>query len=147
MRGLKLKGVVEEDFPAVQPENPLREYFSGFPSPAEDFREGGLDLNRLLVSHPSATFFARVEGDEFHNDCIDEDDLLIIDRSIKPYHGCMAVCVVNEEFTLRKVYKKGEVITLVTLDGKNGIELKKGDESVWGVVSYWIKNARHVRAL
>lgn len=112
MRGLKLKAVSEADFLPVQPENPLREYFSGFPSPAEDFREGGLDLNRLLVSHPSATFFARVAGDEFHEDCIDEDDLLIINRSVKPYHGCMAVCVVNEEFTLRKVRKKGDVVTL-----------------------------------
>ncbi len=86
---------------------------AGFPSPAEDYSEGTLDLNRLVVRHPEATFFARVEGDSMKDEGIGEGDILVVDKAVAPYDGCLAVACVDGEFTLKRVRMEPGRILLV----------------------------------
>ncbi len=76
---------------------------AGFPSPADDFLDSPLDLNRELVHNPASTFFVRVSGDSMAGDGIGDGDLLIVDRSIAPGDGCIAVCYIDGEFTVKRV--------------------------------------------
>lgn len=63
---------------------------AGFPSPADDHLDPPLDLNRELVRNPGATFFARVAGDSMQDDGIADGDLLVVDKSLEAYDGCVA---------------------------------------------------------
>ena len=74
---------------------------AGFPSPAQDYMGGGIDLNKELVHHPEATFFARVTGDSMVEADVNEGDVLVIDKSLHAGEGDMAVCFVDGEFTLK----------------------------------------------
>lgn len=74
---------------------------AGFPSPAQDYMHEGLDLNRELVRHPAATFYGRVVGDSMVDAGVDEGDILVIDKSLEPKEGDMAVCFVDGEFALK----------------------------------------------
>lgn len=114
---------------------------AGFPSPADDFLEGSLDLNRLVVRHPEATFFARVEGDSMLGEGIAEDDLLVVDKAVEPYDGCLAVAYVDGAFTLKRVRIEPHRILLVPANPKyRTIEVSPEDEfAVWGVVKWILK--------
>lgn len=114
---------------------------AGFPSPADDHLEGTLDLNRALIRHKSATFFVRVDGDSMKDDCIHDEDLLIVDRAIEPYSGCVAVCFVDGEFTLKRLSVEKGIIKLIPANEKyKTIEISKDDDfTIWGVVTYSIK--------
>jgi DNA polymerase V len=79
----------------------------GFLSPAEDYREGELNLHEHLIAKPSATFFVRAQGDSMVGAGIHPGDLLIIDRSITAQHNHIVVAVVNGEFTLKRLIKRG----------------------------------------
>ena len=114
---------------------------AGFPSPAEDHIEGRLDLNKLAVTHPDATFFARVEGDSMKDDCIEDGDLLVIDKSIKPEDGNVVVSYLDGEFTLKRIQIKKGKIYLVPANEKYKV-LEVSDDTdfrVWGVVRYVLK--------
>lgn len=114
---------------------------AGFPSPADDHLEPSLDLNRSLVRHPAATFFARVDGDSMKDDCITDGDLLVVDKSVEPYDGCVAVCFLDGEFTLKRVRMDGERIILMPANKRyKPIEIGRDDDfSIWGVATYAIK--------
>lgn len=114
---------------------------AGFPSPAEDHIEGRLDLNKLAVTHPDATFFARVEGDSMKDDCIEDGDLLVINKSLKPEDGNVVVSYLDGEFTLKRIQIKKGKIYLVPANEKYKV-LEVSDETdfrVWGVVRYVLK--------
>lgn len=74
---------------------------AGFPSPAQDYVEQTLDLNELCIKRPAATFFVRVDGDSMIDVGIFSNDILVVDRSIKPAHGDVVVAQVNSEFTAK----------------------------------------------
>lgn len=116
---------------------------AGFPSPADDFTEGPLDLNRLVIKHPEATFFARVEGDSMKDEGIAEGDILVVDKSLEPYDGCLAVAFIDGEFTLKRVQIRPDKILLVPANPKyKVIEISPDNEfAVWGVVNYIVKKA------
>ena len=84
-----------------------RGYYSkvsaGFPSPAQDYVEQTLDLNELCIKRPAATFFVRVDGDSMIDAGIFSNDILIVDRSVKPAHGDVVVAQVNGEFTVKEL--------------------------------------------
>lgn len=128
---------------SVPLEIPLAEsgVHAGFPSPADDFLEGSLDLNSLVIRHPEATFFARVEGDSMKDEGIVEGDILVVDKSIEPYDGCLAVAFVDGEFTLKRVRKEPDKILLVPANPKyKVIEISPENEfAVWGVVNWVLK--------
>lgn len=130
---------------SVPLEIPLAEsgVHAGFPSPADDFLEGSLDLNSLVIRHPEATFFARVEGDSMKDEGIVEGDILVVDKSIEPYDGCLAVAFVDGEFTLKRVRMEPDKILLVPANPKYKIiEIFPDNEfAVWGVVNYIVKKA------
>ena len=114
---------------------------AGFPSPAEDQIEGRLDLNKLAVTHPDATFFARVEGDSMKDDCIEDGDLLVINKSLKPEDGNVVVSYLDGEFTLKRIQIKKGKIYLVPANEKYKV-LEVSDDTdfrVWGVVRYVLK--------
>ncbi len=74
---------------------------AGFPSPAQDYINSFIDLNKELVRHPAATFFARVVGDSMVDADVNEGDVLVVDKSIEPKEGDMAVCFIDGEFALK----------------------------------------------
>ena len=74
---------------------------AGFPNPADDYLEGTLDLNEHLIHHPSATFFARAEGNSMRERGIFSGDLLIVDRSLKPSNGQVVIASVYGELTCK----------------------------------------------
>ncbi|MCR9228859.1 MAG: translesion error-prone DNA polymerase V autoproteolytic subunit [Flavobacteriaceae bacterium] len=109
----------------------------GFPSPAEDFTELRISLDEHFIRDREATFFVRANGHSMEQDGISDGDLLIVDRSIEPFDGCVAVCYVDSEFTVKRVVKKADKVLLV---GNRTIELDEGSELiVWGIVTYAVK--------
>lgn len=76
---------------------------TGFPSPAEDYAQQKLDLHKLLIKNPPATYFARAEGETISDQDIGNGDLLIIDKSVTVRHGHVVVCVLNGELKVKRV--------------------------------------------
>ncbi|MFP0511782.1 translesion error-prone DNA polymerase V autoproteolytic subunit, partial [Klebsiella variicola] len=75
----------------------------GFPSPAQDYVEQRIDLNELLVNHPSATYFVKAAGDSMKDAGIGEGDLLVVDSSRTAVHGDIVIAAVDGEFTVKKL--------------------------------------------
>jgi DNA polymerase V len=90
--------------------------FAGFPSPAEDYLEKSLDLNRLLIPHPAATFLMRATGDPLLEAGIWPGDILIVDRSLDPAPHRVAVMIVEGELRLQQIGRNldGEIWGIVT---------------------------------
>jgi DNA polymerase V len=76
---------------------------AGFPSPAQDYVEQTLDLNELCIKRPAATFFVRVEGESMIEAGIFHNDILVVDRSVKPTHGDIVVAHIDGEFTVKEL--------------------------------------------
>lgn len=118
---------------------------AGFPSPAQDYVDEWIDLNRHLVPHPSSTFYARVSGDSMCEEGIDDGDLLIVDKSLQPEDGDLAVCCVDGEFTLKRLkLTRGNRLFLMPSNRKyRPIEVTEdNDFMVWGIVTATIKQNR-----
>ena len=78
---------------------------AGFPSPAEDYMDGKLDLNNLLINNPSSTYYVRVVGDSMKNAGIISGDLLVVDRSLEITNNCIVVAFLDGEFTVKRIKK------------------------------------------
>ena len=109
---------------------------AGFPSPADDHLERNLDLNSHLVKHPAATFFVRVTGDSMIGAGINDNDILIVDRSLKPSHGKIVIAVVDGNMTVKRLYKEsGKLILMPENTLYKPIEIKEDmNIEIWGVV-------------
>jgi DNA polymerase V len=79
---------------------------AGFPSPAEDFGCKPIDLTSILITHPQATFLLRVRGDSMREAGIFDNDVLVVDKAIKPRHDHIVVAVVDGEFTVKRLYQR-----------------------------------------
>jgi len=114
---------------------------AGFPSPAEDYSEGKLDLNQHLVSHPAATYFVRVSGDSMKGAGIFDGDLVIVDASVEPKNGDIVVAVLEGEMTLKRLKRNGSRVLLMPENSAYPvIEIQPEDNlTIWGVV----KNSIH----
>lgn len=122
---------------------------AGFPSPAQDYITESIDLNTELIKHPASTFYAKVIGDSMCEEGITEGDLLIIDRSVEPQHGDLAVCCLDGGFTLKRLcLNRGNRIYLMPSNRRfRPIEVTAdNDFMVWGVVMYTIKANRRRRS-
>jgi len=114
---------------------------AGFPSPADDFKEIRISLDKELVKNKDATFYARVDGDSMIGAGLEDGDLLVIDRSLNPENGRIAVFLIDGEFTVKRIIKKNEKLYLKP-ENKNykEIEIKKENQLIiWGIVTYVIK--------
>jgi DNA polymerase V len=109
----------------------------GFPSPAKDYQEDVIDLTKLLIRHPSATFYFRVKGDSMRNAFIPDDALLIVDRSVRVTSGMIVVAVVNGEFTVRRIVQttKSWVLHPENPAYKPLQVTEEMNMQVWGVVT------------
>ena len=114
---------------------------AGFPSPADDFKEIRISLDKELVTNKEATFYAKVSGDSMIGAGLDDGDLLVIDRSLNPENGKIAVCLVDGEFTVKRIKKEKDKLYLIPENKKYiRIEIKEENELIiWGVVEYVIK--------
>lgn len=110
---------------------------AGFPSPAEDYIEGKLDLNQHLIPHPLATFFVRVSGDSMLGAGIHSGDLLIVDRSLEARDGTIIIAVVNGELLVKRLNYRHRQPYLVA-ENPEYPELKITEAmefQIWGVVT------------
>lgn len=114
---------------------------AGFPSPADDFIDLALDLNKELIKNRASTFFARVRGVSMIDDGINDGDLLIIDKSKEATNGCLAIAYIDGEFTLKRIKIEEECIWLVPANTKyKAIKITpNNDFTIWGIVTYIIK--------
>jgi DNA polymerase V len=113
---------------------------AGFPSPADDFIDKKLDLNEYLIKNPLSTFFVKVSGNSMVNAGINDGDILIVDKSITPANNQVVIGIINGEFTVKRVSKKGNKIFLLP-ENENYIPIEiteQMDFKIWGVVVYSI---------
>lgn len=110
---------------------------AGFPSPAQDYEENRLDLNRYLIKNSAATYFVRASGDSMLDAGIHHGDLLIVDRSIEPKDKNIVIAAVNGELTVKRIrIRKGKIVLEAENKNYPSREIKEDMEfEVWGVVT------------
>ncbi|MEE4001791.1 translesion error-prone DNA polymerase V autoproteolytic subunit [Tenacibaculum sp. FZY0031] len=114
---------------------------AGFPSPADDFKETRISLDEELIRNKEATFFARVSGQSMIGAGLDDNDLLVIDRSIPPTNNKIAVCFLDGEFTVKRLRVEGNEVWLQPENPAYPI-IKITEENnfiIWGIVTNVIK--------
>ncbi|MDC0080524.1 translesion error-prone DNA polymerase V autoproteolytic subunit [Flavobacteriaceae bacterium] len=114
---------------------------AGFPSPADDFKENRISLDKELVKNKEATFYARVSGDSMIGAGLEDGDLLVIDRSLNPENGKIAVCLLDGDFTVKRIQKEKNKLFLVPENKKyEKIEIQEENELIiWGIITYVVK--------
>jgi DNA polymerase V len=110
---------------------------AGFPSPAADYEEDKLDLNRYLIKNPAATFFVRVTGYSMMGAGIYSGDLLVVDRSLEPRDKSVVIAVIDGELTVKRIRIRKKKITLEPENENYSVQqiTKDTDFQVWGVVT------------
>ena len=119
---------------------------AGFPSPADDYIDVGIDLNEVLIRHPSSTFFLRVGGDSMVEAGIQDGDLLVVDRSLDARPGQVVVAVLDGAFTLKRLARhQGRLRLEAANSAYPPLELHQcGDVQIWGVAIHVIHSlGRH----
>lgn len=109
----------------------------GFPSPADDYLAGPLDLNTYLIKHPAATFLMRATEDSMVKAGIHPGDILVVDRSLEPSHGRIVIAAVEGRLTVKRLQigqnglmllAENDAYSPIRVDKENGVE-------IWGVVT------------
>ncbi len=114
---------------------------AGFPSPADDFKEIRISLDKELVSNEEATFYARVSGNSMEGAGLSDGDLIVIDKSVNPENKKIAVCFLDGEFTVKRIIKKDNKLYLKP-ENKNYKEIEITNDNelfIWGIVTFVIK--------
>lgn len=114
---------------------------AGFPSPAQDFMENSIDLNKELSENPLATFYIRVSGNSMIDAGIDDKDVLVVDRSLEAADKKVAICFIDGEFTVKRLKLEKDSLYLMP-ENKNYEPIKVSEENnfiIWGIVTYVIK--------
>ncbi len=114
---------------------------AGFPSPADDFIELSIDLNKHLIKHKDTTFFATVKGHSMKNAGIYDGDLLIIDKSLEPQNDKIAICQIDGEFTVKRIKIEQNIVWLIAENEEfDPIKVTRDNELIiWGIVTASIK--------
>lgn len=109
---------------------------AGFPSPADEYIEGYLDLNTRFIKHPSATFVVQVTGDSMVDAGIFAGDWLLVDKSLEATDGRIVIAAVNGELTVKRLSHKGGRLQLLAANPEyEPIDITEDSELViWGVV-------------
>lgn len=120
---------------------------AGFTSPGQSSMNESIDLNAEIVTHPASTFYGRVTGDSMCEEGIDDGDIVVIDRSLEPTNGDLAVCCIDGEFTVKRLKVERHRILLMPSNRHYApIEVTADDDfTVWGIVTYTIKKNRRKR--
>ena len=120
----------------------LNSVCAGFPSPASDYLEGEIDLNRYLIKNPLATFIVKSQGNCMLQAGIHSGDLLIVDRSIKPKNNSIIIASIDGDLTVKRIKISGKKF-LLSSDNKDYGNVKINNESdifIWGIVTKVIHN-------
>ena len=120
----------------------LNSVCAGFPSPANDYLEGEIDLNRYLIKNPLATFIVKSQGNCMLQAGIHSGDLLIVDRSIKPKNHSIVIASIDGDLTVKRIKVSGKNF-LLSSDNKGHSNVKINNESdifIWGIVTKVIHN-------
>ncbi len=114
----------------------------GFPSPAQDYVEQRIDLNKLLIQHPNSTYFVKAAGDSMIDAGIGDGDLLIVDSARTAQHGDIVIAAVEGEFTVKRLQLRPRV-QLNPMNSAYSPILMSSEESldIFGVVTYIVKSA------
>jgi len=118
---------------------------AGFPSPAADYAEEGLDLNHYLVQNKPATFMFTVQGDSMMGAGICDGDKVVVDKALKPKHKDIVVAVVNGEYTIKRLYQsRGRIELQPENPSYQPITFTEGSElQIWGVVVGVVRKYSH----
>jgi DNA polymerase V len=113
---------------------------AGFPSPAESYIEGHLDLNRYLITHPVATFYVRVSGDSMAGAGIDQGTILVVDRQVEAEDGDIVIARIDNELCVKRLrLRRGRIWLMPENDKYQPIEvIESMDFEVWGRVMHAI---------
>ena len=114
---------------------------AGFPSPAADFMETSIDLNKELTDNPLATFYIKVKGNSMIDAGINDNDVLVVDRSLEPQNNKIAICFIDGEFTVKRILVEQDCLYLMP-ENPNYSPIKVTEENqliIWGMVTYVIK--------
>jgi DNA polymerase V len=117
---------------------------AGFPSPADDYMDMSIDLNKELIGNPTATFYGRVKGNSMQNVGIHNGDVLVIDRSLDPSNDAIAVCFIDGDFTVKRVHVDGKQCFLLP-ENEAYDPIPVGEDNdfiIWGIVTYVIKKMK-----
>ena len=120
---------------------------TGFPSPALDYLEERISLDKELIKHPLSTFLIDCSGDSMINAFIPPKARLVVDRSLVPKNGDIVLAVLNGEFTV-KFLKKNDVKCWLVPANRKYPEIEVTEEmnmQVWGVVTNIISDATYLR--
>ncbi len=114
---------------------------AGFPSPADDFAVERLDIMKLLVKHPQATYFWRVRGDSMRDAGIEDGSIIAVDRAIKPKHNSIVVAIVDGECTVKFLHQRAGRIKLRAANPTYPDIIPRDSQTieVWGVVIGCVK--------
>ena len=139
---------LKEDSPTLSIPLVTETISAGFPSPAEDYIELGIDLNKYLIKNHISTFCLRVSGNSMNNAGIYNNDLLIIDRSINPNPGHIVVALLDGEFTLKRLIReKNNYYLKADKENYPAINLYEYvDIQIWGVAIYSIHELQKLKS-
>lgn len=135
------------EFYATDDSNPLEVVLAqvgvsaGFPSPADDFKEFKISLDKTLVRNKEATFYAKVSGQSMVGAGLDDGDLLVVDKSLEPQHNNIAVCFIDGEFTVKRLQVDKDGVSLLPSNpAYEPIKVTNdNDFQIWGIVTHVIK--------
>ncbi len=132
-------------FPIEDSETVALQFFesriqAGFPSPAQGLMGDSIDLNRELIDNPAATFCARVTGNSMVDAGINDGDLLLIDKSLTPHDGDIAVCFLDGDFTVKRIALRGKQLLLkpANVEYPEIVVSEENHFIIWGVVTHII---------
>ena len=114
---------------------------AGFPSPAGDFMEMNIDLNKELSENILATFYIKVKGNSMIDAGINDKDVLVVDRSLEPQNNKIAICFIDGEFTVKRILVEKDCLYLMP-ENPNYSPIRVTEENeliIWGIVTYVIK--------
>lgn len=115
---------------------------AGFPSPAADFEGSQISLDKVLVKNFEATFYAKADGSSMIGAGIDDGDIMVIDRSLEPKNGKIAVCLIEGDFTVKRIKVEKDAVYLMP-ENNSFKPIKVAEENkliIWGLVTYVIKS-------
>ncbi|MCK5681287.1 translesion error-prone DNA polymerase V autoproteolytic subunit [bacterium] len=110
---------------------------AGFPSPADDYIENHLDLNKYLIRHPAATFFVKVKGDSMTGAGIQSGDLLIVDRALEASDKKVVIAIIDGDLTVKRIRVDKKRVFLLPENPEYGPTeiIEEMDFEIWGVVT------------
>lgn len=117
---------------------------AGFPSPAEDLQEQAIDLGQMLVTHPQATYLIRARGVSMVEAGIFDNDILVVNRALKPRHQDIVVAVVDGDFTIKTLHQRAGRIKLKAANPTYADIVPRDGQTleIWGVVTAAVKQFR-----